>query len=212
MKLQVALDGDLQEALAVLEAVRPYIDIAEIGTPLIFLEGMAAAHHLRRAFPDVTLLADLKIMDAGGEEADMAFAAGCDIVTVLGVTHDSTVRAALAAAQRYGKQVMIDLMQVSDQPARGRELLAMGCHFLCVHTAYDQQSSEAAPLADLERLRRALGDGAPLAVAGGVNVDTLDQIALLKPDIVVVGGAITRAPSPAAAARALYERIHHAGL
>jgi 3-hexulose-6-phosphate synthase len=212
MRLQVALDNDLRHGLSVLEAVRPYIDIAEIGTPFVFREGIAAARRLRAAFPDVTLLADFKIMDAGEEEASIAFEAGCDIVTVLGVTQDSTVQGAVAAARRYSKQIMIDLMQVADKPARGRELLNMGCHYLCAHTAFDLQSSGAAPLGDLERLRRELGSDAPLAVAGGVSLQTIDQVAALKPAIVVVGGAITRAPDPAEAARAIHERIRHAAL
>lgn len=212
MRLQVALDNDLKHGLSILEAVRPYIDIAEIGTPFVFREGISAAHHLRQAFPDVTLLADFKIMDAGEEEASIAFEAGCDIVTVLGVTQDSTIRGATRAAQRYGRQVMVDLMQVADKPARARTLLDMGCHYLCVHTAFDLQASGAAPLADLERLRRELGEYAPLAVAGGVSLQTIDQVAALKPAIVVVGGAITRAPNPAEAARAIYERMQHAAL
>ena len=60
MKLQIALDGDIDQGLAVLQAVRPYVDIAEIGTPLIFREGLGAARRLREAFPDLALLADLK--------------------------------------------------------------------------------------------------------------------------------------------------------
>jgi 3-hexulose-6-phosphate synthase len=151
-------------------------------------------------------------MDAGEEEASIAFEAGCDIVTVLGVTQDSTIQGAVTAARHYGKQVMVDLMQVADKSARGRDLLAMGCDYLCVHTAFDLQSSGAAPLGDLERLRRELSTDAPLAVAGGVSLRTIDQVVALQPAIVVVGGAITRAPNPAEAARAIHERIHHAAL
>lgn len=204
-KLQLALDSEWSYALAIADKVHPYVDIIEIGTPLIFREGMAAVRHLRDRFPKHVLLADLKIMDAGDEEAAIAFEAGSDLVTVLGVTQDSTIQKALNAAQRSGKQIMIDLMQVSNIVERGRHLLDLGCHYLCVHTAYDMQSTTS-PLADLQQLHQTIGSAA-LAVAGGINMDTIDAVAALHPDIVIVGGAITRAPDPAAAAHELRERL-----
>lgn len=206
MKLQVALDGDLGQAFAVLEAAAPHVDIAEIGTPLIYREGMRAVRELRAAFPQLTLLADLKIMDAGEEEAGIAFDAGADLVTVLGVTNDSTVTGAASAARRAGRQLMADLMQVTDPVERGRDLLALGCDYVCVHTAFDMQSAGHSPLETLTRLRGALPD-AQIAVAGGINLTTIDTIVALRPDIVVVGGAITRAASIADTARAMRSRI-----
>lgn len=206
MKLQLALDGELQPSLAVLLAAAPYVGIAEIGTPLIYREGVDAVRKVRAAFPQSVLLADLKIMDAGEEEAGIAFDAGADIVTVLGVTNDSTVRGAVAAARRVGKEIMIDLMSVADPVERGHELLAMGCDYLCIHTAHDMQGAGHTPLDALTQLRRELPD-ALVAVAGGINRSTIDSIAALKPDVVVVGSAITKAADPADAARTLYERM-----
>ena len=61
--LQAAFDGlTLDEALRAAEAAAPYADILEIGTPLIVLEGMRAVRAFRRAFPDKTLLADIKVL------------------------------------------------------------------------------------------------------------------------------------------------------
>ena len=40
--LQLALDGDMSSALDILERVHPFIGIAEVGTPLVFREGMNA--------------------------------------------------------------------------------------------------------------------------------------------------------------------------
>jgi 3-hexulose-6-phosphate synthase len=205
MKLQVALDGTLEQATAILDGAARLVDIAEIGTPLIYREGMGAVRTLRGRFPNLTLLVDLKIMDAGDEEASIGFEAGGDVVTVLGVTQDATIRGAVTAARRYGKQVMADLMQVANPVERGRELLAMGCDYLCVHTAYDVQSAEVTPLATLMALRHGLPD-APLAAAGGIQVANLDAILALQPAIVIVGGAITRAANPTAAAQAFRQK------
>lgn len=210
MKLQLALDSDFRESLAILTQVRLYIDIAELGTPLIFREGLAVTRRLRQAFPDIALLADLKIIDAGEEEAALAFEAGCDLVTVLGVAHDRTVSGVVIAARRHGKQVMADMMQVGNLVARAQRLLELGCDYLCIHTAYDLQSHQESPLADLRRLRGELPDS-PLAAAGGIKLETIDAVAALRPEIVVVGAAITRASNPAQAASRIRERMNADG-
>jgi 3-hexulose-6-phosphate synthase len=207
MRLQLALDGTLDEGLAVLSVAYSYVDIIEVGTPLIYREGMAAVRQIRRAYPDITLTADLKIMDAGLEEALIAFVAGSDIVTVLGVAPDSTVRHAVTVADQLGKQIMVDMMQVPDIGMRGRALLQMGCHYLCVHTAYDLQQTNPISSSYLMQLRADLGS-APLAIAGGINLQNIDMLLDMKPEIIVVGSAITCAPQPAEAAQAFYERIH----
>ena len=44
LELQIALDClRLEEALRLMEQVHPYVDIVEIGTPLIFEAGLAGA-------------------------------------------------------------------------------------------------------------------------------------------------------------------------
>ncbi len=203
--LQLALDGTLEQSVTVLDLVAPSVDIIELGTPLLYREGIHVAAEIRKLFPNVTLLADLKIMDAGEEEANIAFDAGCKYVTVLGVTQDRTIQGVVAAAKHHGGEVVVDMMQVADVVERGHHLLALGCDYLCVHTAFDQQEIET-PLATLRRLRKGLTD-APLAVAGGVGLPTIDSILALNPSIVVVGGAITRAADPAAVTQRLRDRM-----
>lgn len=191
--------------MAVLEHVAPLVDIIELGTPLLYREGIRVAAQIRRMFPEAVLVADLKIMDAGDEEASIALDAGCQYVTVLGVSQDRTIQGVVAAAKRRGGEVIVDMMQVGDVVERGHHLLAFGCDYLCVHTAFDQQEVET-PLATLKRLRKGMPD-APLAVAGGVGLPTIDAILAQNPTIVIVGGAISRAADPAAVTKRLLERM-----
>ena len=202
MRLQVALDGTLADSLTVLEAVQPYVELAEIGTPLILREGVRAIKTIRQAYPDLLLVADFKIMDAGEIEAAIAFEAGADIVTVLGVTQEATLASVITTAQHYESEVMVDLMQVPS--AQARSFLEFGCDYLCVHTSTDMR--RLSPVEDLKMLRYGIPH-APLAVAGGIKLETIDQLATLNPSIIIVGSAITRAPDPAHAARQLRERI-----
>ncbi len=193
MKLQFSLDlVDIDEAPEIIGEVADIIDIAEMGTPFILQEGMQAVRDLRRAFPLMTLLADLKIMDAGEHEAKLAFQAGADIVTVLGVAHDATIQATLSAASRCGGEVMVDMIAVQDIETRGTEVDRMGVHYVCVHTAFDRQTGGRHSAADLEILNQVLQHAQP-AVAGGITLDTVRPIAALNPAIVVVGGAIMKA-------------------
>ena len=84
--LQVALDFvNLKRALKVAQqAVPAGVDWLEVGTPLIKSEGVESIRVLRKNFPHIPLVADLKIMDVGRVEAEIAFKAGADMVCVMG--------------------------------------------------------------------------------------------------------------------------------
>jgi 3-hexulose-6-phosphate synthase len=206
VRLQLALDVSCtEEALRIANAVYPHFDIAEIGTPLVIEEGLQSLETLKLRFPDKQFLADLKIMDAGFIEAASGFARGADIVTVLAAADDQTISKALEAASRYGGKIMADLINEADPLARARRLQDLGVDMMCVHTAYDRQASGIDPLAELRRLRKAI-EGC-LAVAGGLKPDNIKRAIDCGADIVVVGGAITTHPEPAAIARQMMETI-----
>lgn len=206
MKLQIALDAPLNSSLEVLQKVRPYIDIAEIGTPQIFQSGIDVVAKYRAAFQDLDILADLKIMDAGQYEAEIGFYAGCKYVTVLGVASDDTIRGVVQAAKTLNGEVVVDMIEIKELLQRSRQLLNLGVDYLCLHTAYDRQKSEKAPLAALKTMKSAF-PLAKLAIAGGIGLDTIDEIAQMEPDIIIVGGAITTAQNPADIAKKLRERF-----
>ena len=46
---------------------------------------------MRKAFPDRTILADMKTVDTGAMEVEMAAKAGADVVIVLGSADDSII-------------------------------------------------------------------------------------------------------------------------
>lgn len=206
MKLQVALDTDFGNALQILKAVHAYIDIVEIGTPLIFREGLSIVGKVKADYPGLTVLADLKIVDAGNYEATIAFQAGADIVTVLGIAADETILGVLEAARSFHKQVMVDMLQIGDVLERSRWLIHHGCDYICVHLAHDLQSGSETPLSSLSDLRKQLPE-APLAVAGGVQLSMIGELGPMRPEIIVVGKAITNAENPGRIARTMKEMI-----
>jgi len=97
--LQVALDFvELIRALNLAEeAVEGGADWLEAGTPLIKSVGLDCVRELRKKFPSHTIVADMKTMDVGRIEVESAAKAGADIVAVLGVASDSTIRECIQA-------------------------------------------------------------------------------------------------------------------
>ena len=157
MKLQLALDSNnSQEAKRLLEKVSDLVDIVEVGTPLLMKEGVKVVTEIKDAHPQLEMLADLKIMDAGDIEARIGFEAGADIVTVLGVAHDVTIRRAVDQARALSKQVMIDLIAVGDIQTRINQLDAIAPDYCCVHTAFDLQDRGMDPLREIQLVQSAL--------------------------------------------------------
>ena len=207
MKLQLALDSSNgQEARRILEKVSDLVDIVEIGTPLIMKEGVKVVTEIKHVYPELEVLADLKIMDAGDIEAKIGFEAGADIVTVLGVAHDVTIRRAVNQARILNKKVMVDLIAVGNVRERIDQIDAMGPDYCCVHTAFDLQDHGMHPLREIQLVESALKQS-QMAVAGGINPEILPDIISYRPAVVIVGGFITNHPEPRQAALAIRELL-----
>lgn len=205
-KLQLAIDlVPLDDLEAVIVRLLAYVDVVEAGTPLIKRYGMEAVRALRRLAPDHLVVADMKAMDAGGLEAEIAFDAGADIMTVLAGASDATIAAAVTVAQSRGKAVVADLIGLPDKVIRARRLAELGIAYLGVHTGTDDQATGANPLADLDAITRAVE--IETVVAGGIAAATLPAILALRPSVVIVGSGILGQPNPVGAAKALREII-----
>ena len=206
MKLQVAMDVlTTEDALALAAKVAPHVDIIELGTPLIKAMGLAAVTAIKAAHPDKIVFADLKTMDAGELEADIAFTAGADLVTVLGSAGDSTIVGAVKAAKAHNKGVVVDLIGVADKVTRAREVTALGAQFVEMHAGLDEQAEPGFTLATL--INQGETAKVPFSLAGGVNLSTIASVQRAGATVAVAGGAIYGAADPAEAAKALRAAI-----
>jgi len=208
---QMALDSlDFDATIALAAKVAPHVDILEIGTPCIKHNGIELLKALRAKFPNNKILVDLKTMDAGFYEAEPFYKAGADICTVLGTADIGTIKGVIDAANKYGKEAQIDLINVKDKKARTLEVVKLGAHIIGVHTGLDQQAAGQTPFADLG-LVSGLKTGAKVSVAGGVKAATTKQVVDAGADIVVAGAAIYGAADPATAATEITKIAHGAG-
>lgn len=200
MRLQVAFDDvSLSRCLEILARSAPEIDIIEVGTLLLLREGLAPLREIRARYPDKTILADPKIMDAPEKLASSCFDAGADIVTVMAAAEEAVVRRVIDLARERGKQSFLDLLAVRGAAEKLPYFDGLGADILCLHAA---KTADAPPYETL-RLARAAGCRSALAIAGGVGPDSIGAVAALAPDVIVAGGSVYAAADPAAAIRAL---------
>lgn len=143
MKLQVALDlPQLDKALAYAQEIQNSVDIIEIGSVLIYKHGEQAIKQFREKFPQILLLADMKIADRGKEASKIAFQAGADWVTVLAGTNRNVIHTVCSTAHDMGKKVMLDLIDASSLGQSAMEAQNLGIDALLFHTTTEGKTSE----------------------------------------------------------------------
>lgn len=207
MELQLAIDLlNKEEAAKLAQEVEEYVDIVEIGTPIVINEGLPAVELLSKSISKAQVLADLKIMDAADYEVSQAVKFGADITTILGVAEDASIKAAIEEAHKYNKELLVDLIAVQDIEKRAKELDEMGADYIAVHTGYDLQAQGQSPLENLRKVKSVIKNS-KVAVAGGIKPDTIESIVVENPDLIIVGGGIANADDPKTAAKSCRDAI-----
>ena len=189
IKLQVALDLlHINRALQIAElSAKAGADIIEAGTPLIKYNGIKAVKVLKA-----------KIRDVGAIEAEMAFNAGADIVSVMALASAETIEEAIATARGKNKKVLVDLMNVEDYEKKISEIARLNPDIICFHVGVDVQKRRKTGVEALaNELEKYVSEYSfEFAVAGGINELTAPIFAKAGADIIIVGGAITKSDDP----------------
>ena len=204
--LQLAIDlASTEEALSLASNCIQWIDIVEAGTPLIKNEGLKVVSALANHFPEKTILADMKIIDAGAMETKMAFEAGAQIVTVCASAPPPTLKAVIKTARDYEKKVMVDTVGVRDFPQILAEIQLLKPDYFGLHRGVDEAEAgrDLKPMLAQFLHSRAI----PFSVAGRITLELIPEVMELRPAIVIVGGAIANSDNPEESARRLKQAI-----
>jgi 3-hexulose-6-phosphate synthase len=201
MKLQLAIDlEDIDGAINLIEKTKDSIDIFEYGTPLVINFGLEGLAKIRQHFPDIKLLADVKIMDVAAYEVNQAFKYGADITTILGVAETQSIKDAIQAAHEAGKEILVDMIGVQDVATRAREIDDLGADYIGTHTGYDLQALGEQPFETFNTIKQNITK-TKTAIAGGIKLAATDEIKDANPDLLIVGGAIATNDDPTTAAK-----------
>lgn len=202
MKLQLALDRpDLAREMELVSSVARYVDLIEAGTPLLIREGIRAVRELRRRFRGRRIVADIKVVDAGEPIADLAFAAGASVVTVLGCASDAVIERVVRTAKRYDGEVMADSLGVDNIQQRARELRKLGVDSLCLNRRGFRQHRVSQREAHKQLVSLVEEIDLPTFLAGGIDLPELIELRQIPLAGVIIGAAIAEAQSPEEAAR-----------
>ncbi len=215
--LQVALDLiSIEDALRIASIARVnHADIIEAGTLLIKAYGMQAIRSLKQICHDTPILADMKVLDNGMKEVELAVTNGADIVTVSALASDKTILDAVLTADKYGAKVMVDFMYVANPLDRALMLCERGIDYICIH-ASPLSSSSSAPspstniteekyydIGDSIKVVKSLSSSCsiPIAVECMLDESCICEFVRAGASIIVVGSSIIKADDVASKVR-----------
>ena len=196
--VQISLDVvDIDEAVSTAEmALRAGVDWLEAGTPLIIAEGMHGVRALRKRFPTTPIVADLKIMDGGYREAEMAIKAGANYVVVMARAHEETIKRVVKAGRDSGAKVMGDNLGCPDMVAGAKMIEDLGCDYVVHHIGYDERRGIAASgrrmPSPLDQLREIVATvKVPVQAVGGLTIEQAVRTPEYGAPLVVLGAPLT---------------------
>jgi bifunctional enzyme Fae/Hps len=197
--LQVALDfKDIVDAKKVVKELKGLKGIVlEAGTPLIKAEGIISISLLREEWPDAFIVADMKALDVGDFEAEIAAEGGADAAVVSGLAPVETIESFILGCHRRGLLAYIDGI---NQPNILKVLKALKekPDVVLLHRGIDE---EARVGRDWSLIKKVKGSGFRVGMAGGLTPEEIRVGIGLNVDVFVVGRYITKAKDVRKAAR-----------
>ena len=192
--LQIALDvPDLNRTKTIL-AQLPRSDriILEAGTPLIKKYGTKVIHDLREVAKDVFIIADMKTLDVGQVEVDLAYEETADAVVASGLASKETLDRFIYEAKRLGIYAVVDMMDVKN-PLETLQSLEQLPDVVIIHRGIDEEHGGLTRWNLIREIKEAFaGKKILVAVAGGIDPSTAPKALESGADILIAGRYVTQ--------------------
>lgn len=192
--LQISLDApELERSKKIIEQL-PGSDriIIEAGTPLIKRYGTRVINDLRQVSKDMFVVADLKTLDVGKVEVDLAYDETADAVVAAGLGPAETLDAFIHEAKRLGIYAAVDMLNVED-PLKKLKSLKEFPDIVILHRGIDQETGRTLGLDLIQEIRQTFKEKKFLvAVAGGIIPETAKEALQKGADIIIVGRYVTQ--------------------
>jgi len=192
--LQISLDApDLEKTKKIIAQI-PGSDrvIIEAGTPLIKRYGTRVISELRSVAKDFFMVADLKTLDVGKVEVDIAYEDTADAVVAAGLAPPETLDAFVHEAKRLSIYAVIDMLNVEDVLGKLKALKEFP-DVVILHRGIDQETGRSSGLERIKMIRETFSNKKFLiAVAGGIVPETAKEALEKGADILIVGRYVTQ--------------------
>ncbi len=190
--LQIALDFvDKNKFESVLAAI-PYTEniLIEAGTPLIKKFGISILQTILQYHPRSYAIADLKTLDVGWLEVQIAAEENASAVAISGLASLETLESSLKEANKRDVDIILDMMNVKE-PIHLLKQLSRQPKIVLFHRGIDQEGKTEHPW-ELIREVKTIYPKILVAVAGGLNLQTSSKALENNADVIVIGRAITQ--------------------
>ena len=207
--VQIALDMPDIDALKKVVYQLPKSDriLFEVGTPLVKRYGMEVIREIRKFAKDAFVIADLKTLDVGQVEVDLAFNETADAVVVSGLASSSTINKFIYESKRLGIYSSVDMMEVND-PLGVLKGLDDPPDIVILHRGIDEESKGKTRWQIIQDIKNELpGTKILFSVAGGIREETAKEALKKGADILIVGRYITQSKDVEKAARGLLNLV-----
>jgi len=195
--LQIALNNTLEEANLIITQL-PVDEriIIEVGTPLIKTYGINAISKIKSWWSSKTLtsgkninpyiVADLKTMDRGEREVEIAVSGGANAAIALGTAPIETLDVFVKTCKERGIDSMIDMMNIDFSLQVLRELKNLP-DVVILHRGVDEEvfnPESEIPYHEIHRLKE--NYDVLVAIAGGDTIQEVQRAIFNDADIVFV--------------------------
>ena len=194
MKLQISFDiTDLNKALEIAVLVETFADIFEIGSSLIYKEGVKAVEEFKNKFPKKEIFADVKLVDRVEDIIKIYSDAGTDYISILAGTNNATIQNSSKIAHGLKTKIALDLVDAYSMGQSAMDAKALDIDLIIFHGPHE--TTQLTSL--LEEWQNVRGNtNLPIFVAGNLNKNNIEQVIPLKPHGIIIGNAITEAENP----------------
>ncbi len=165
--------------------------LLEAGTPLIKKFGIDIVKFIREFHPASYTIADMKTLDVGWLEVQIAAEASANAVAISGLAPNETLVSSIEEAEKRRVDILLDCMNV-ESPSTILENLTKKPEVVLFHRGIDQEGKTDHPWNKIKLIKAKFPES-KMAVAGGLNLETSARALNNGADIIIIGRAITQA-------------------
>lgn len=206
MKLQIKYNvTEIKAALDIAAQTQQFADIIEIGQLLLLKYGAQAIKEFKKEFPDKKIYVDAKLSERPEESINILAGIGIHYISILAGAYHSIIRKACESAAKENISIIVDFINASTLGQCANEAKTLGASGVLIHreNSMDEQAN------NLEADWREVRDNTdlPIFIQGKIDAQTLQNLLPLKPQVIIIGDAITRSKNPAQEAEILRKII-----